>query len=75
MTNRFKIPFILFLIITILPLSAQEQKGEIKMGKTIYNEIGPGQQHLYTLKIKNDQTARLKLIKAGVNVKIITYGT
>jgi CubicO group peptidase (beta-lactamase class C family) len=73
MTNRFKIPFILFLTITILPLSAQEQKGEIKMGKTIYNEIGPGQQHLYTLKLKKDQTARLKLIQAGVDVKIITY--
>jgi CubicO group peptidase (beta-lactamase class C family) len=73
MTNRFKIPFILFLIITILPLSAQEQKGEIKIGKTIYTEIGPGQQHLYTLKLKKDQTARLKLIQAGVDVKIITY--
>jgi hypothetical protein len=43
------------------------------MGKTIYNEIGPGQQHLYTLKLKKDQTARLKLIQAGVDVKIITY--
>ena len=62
-----------FFLANLCSISAQEQKGKIKMGKTIYNEIGPGQQHLYTLKLKKDQTARLKLIQAGVDVKIITY--
>lgn len=70
---QYKIAFIFFLFTTILPLNAQEQKGEIKMGKTIYGEIVSGQKHQYTLKLKKDQNARLTLIQVGVDVKIITY--
>ena len=43
------------------------------MGKTIYEEIEPGQKHQYIIKLKKDQNARLTLIQAGVDVKIITY--
>lgn len=69
----FKISFILFFIIAIFPLSAQEQKGEIKIGKTINGEIGPGQKHRFTLKLKKDQSANLKLIQEGVDLIVITY--
>ena len=69
----FKISFILFFIIAIFPLSAQEQKGEVKIGKTINGEIGPGQKHRFTLKLKKDQNANLKLIQAGVDLIVITY--
>jgi len=71
----FKISFILFFIIAIFPLSAQEQKGEIKIGKTINGEIGPGQKHRFTLKLKKDQSANLKLIQEGVDLIVITYDT
>jgi CubicO group peptidase (beta-lactamase class C family) len=71
---QYKIAFIFFLFTTILPLNAQEQKGEIKMGKTIYEEIEPGQKHQYIIKLKKDQNAHLTLIQVGVDVKIITYG-
>lgn len=68
-----KIHLIFFFLTAILSLTAQEQKGEIKIGKTIYGEIEPGQKHQYIIKLKKDQNARLTFIQVGVDIKIITY--
>jgi CubicO group peptidase (beta-lactamase class C family) len=57
----------------LFSLSAQEQMESLKIGKTIYAEIAPGQKHQYTIKLKKDQNVRLKLLQDGVDVKIITY--
>ena len=57
----------------LFSLSAQEQMESLKIGKTIYAEIAPGQKHQYTIKLKKDQNVRLKLLQDGMDVKIITY--
>ncbi|MBK7638121.1 MAG: serine hydrolase [Saprospiraceae bacterium] len=51
---RYVLSFILFFFIKLFPSNAQEYKDEIKMGTTIYGEIGPGQKHKYLLKLKKE---------------------
>ena len=54
------------------PLSAQIQKGELKMDRTISAEITDNASHLYSIDLKKEQYVLLKLVQKGIDIKIET---
>ncbi len=71
--SRIKLTVILFLFSQMSIVLAQNQKGELTIGKTISSDIAPNEKHKYKVSLSNDQFAFFKLMQKGVDMKITTY--
>ncbi|MEM7085530.1 MAG: serine hydrolase [Bacteroidota bacterium] len=72
-TSPLKFIFSLLILLQIAYAEAQIDKGALKQRKKVSNNIAPTDVHQYTLNLKENQFAFLKLMQHGVDMKVETF--
>jgi len=63
----------LILFFPLSVLSAQDNKGELKINETVSFELQKDESHLFTIDLGKDQFVLLKLMQRGIDVEITTF--
>jgi CubicO group peptidase (beta-lactamase class C family) len=71
--NLIALFFVLFCCIHTSGLKAQTKQSELLIGAHISTVLKPGEKHQYTLKLKDEQFAFIKLVQKGVDIIITSY--
>ncbi len=71
--NLTALSFLFFCCIHFGVLTAQTKQSELLFGKHISTVIDPGEKHQYSLNLKAEQFAFIKLVQKGVDIIITTY--
>jgi len=71
--TTIRLTLLLLLFIPVSNIQAQIEKGQLVQGKLIESEITSDEKHQFTIHLKKDQYAFLKLMQDGIDLKVTTY--
>lgn len=73
--SMIRLSFLLCLLAPISTIQAQIEKGELVKDKPVSAKFDTNEKHQYTINLKNNQFAFIKLMQDGIDLKVTTYNT